>query len=153
MEPRIGRIYPVLPMHLERIFAGKDVFCKFIGTGPKGKGRTRISAGEQILFYSSRGLCEIVGEAKIGSLEYLTPEETVGKYRERLFITPDELAIYASRRNRAPNSHLLVVVLKQIRKYRKRYKLDRPITMSGMDVTREKYHEIVSKIKQDCDNL
>lgn len=136
----IGRIFPILPKHLERIFAGKNVFCKFVG-----KGRPRLSPEMKILFYSSRGTYEVVGEATIDSLEYLSPQEVMQKYGSRLFISAEELDGYTRKRSRPPNKELMVAVLKQIRRYKKPYKLKKPVTMAGLSLTDKVYREIVSQ--------
>lgn len=140
MSKIVGRIFPVLPQHLERIFAGRNVFCKFIG-----KGKPKLTPGMKILFYSSRGDRQVIGEATINSLEYLVAQEILRKYGDRLFITAEELNNYFRKRNRPADKELLVVILKQIKMYKKPYKLKKPLTMAGLNLTDKLYKEILSQ--------
>jgi hypothetical protein len=143
MVSRIGIVYPLLPEHLQRIFDGKDVFCKFF----PGLGKPKIHVGDKVLFYSSGGDYEIRGEATISSLEYSALDQTVRKYEKRLFITPKELNRYAAKRKRPPGKKLMVIVMREIRKYPKPYRLEKPIPMSGIILTEGMYERITSVAK------
>jgi hypothetical protein len=129
-EPRF--IYPFLLDHIERIFVGKDVVCKYVG-----RGQPSIDKGSKLLFYGSGGRFEIIGEGTIDSAEFLTPAETISKYGMRLFISQKELDEYKG--VRPPERKLFVLVLRKIRKYSKPIKLGKPVTMSGQTITKETY--------------
>lgn len=135
-----GIIYPIMKEHFERLESGKDVFCKFVGSG-----NPKVKIGDKILFYRSGGSKEIVGEATITEMEYLAPDAAASKYGDRLFITKDELKRYVDQRDRPEGKKLLVFVLKDVRKYRKPFKMEKPITMAGLTVTKKVYKGITSR--------
>lgn len=134
-EPHYAMIYPLLKEHIERIFAGKDVFCKYTGRN------FRIGAGTKILFYASQGSQQVLGEAKVKSVEYLTPDETAKKYESRLFITKDELEKY--RGLRPKEAKILVLQLEGIRKYIQPKVSEKIVTMSGQQLSEIDYRNFM----------
>jgi len=64
---------------------------------------------DKLLFYESGGQFRVVGEATIRTIEFLTPEEVIAKYGDRLFITKDELDNYRKLRCRPPDRKLMVL--------------------------------------------
>ena len=133
-------IYPLLPKHIERIFEGRDVFCKYVG-----KGRPRIGEGSKILFYASGGRFEVLGEAIVQVIEFLTPKEAAAKYEERLFITNEELENYRKQRGRPPGKKLLVLRLTNVIRYDKPHKLSKAVTMAGQTLTDIEYRKLLSE--------
>ena len=63
----------------------------------------------------------------------MRPEEAVKKYGKKLFLDPDEVSEYLRGKKRA--SKVLVIVLKDLRRYRRGYKPKRFITVAGKRLT------------------
>ena len=133
-------IYPLLPEHIERIFEGRDVFCKYVG-----KGRPRIGEGSKLLFYALGGRFEVLGEAIVQVIEFLTPKEAATKYEGRLFIANEELEDYRKKEGRPPGKKLLVLRLTNVKKYDKPHKLSKTVTMAGQTLTETEYRKLLSK--------
>jgi len=90
----LGIIFPFLPRHAERLLdGGKDVFAKYLARA----NLAGLKVGNRILFYVSGGSRQIVGEARIGQIEFLTPDQLLEKYEDRLFITREELRQYTTK--------------------------------------------------------
>lgn len=139
-ESKEATIYPLLPEHIERMFRGKDVFCKYTG-----RGNPRIKEGSKLLFYASGSRFEICGEATIRTIEFLTPEETVGKYEKRLFITREELDNYRNQRDRPPEKKLMVLGLFGVKRYDKPRRTLKAVTMAGQTLSKSEYKELLSR--------
>jgi hypothetical protein len=129
----IAIIFPILPEHIQRIFDGKDVFCKYVG-----RGNPNISIGNHILFYAS-GKHEIPGEATISGIEYLSSKEVVEKYMSRLFIDKNELERYRISRDRSPEKRLLVLTLTNAFRYHEPLTPIKNVSMSGLTLSREEF--------------
>ena len=134
-EYKYAVIYPLLPEHISRILNGKSVFCKYIGK-PQ---RLRIREGTILIFYSSGGSHEIVGEAEVTKVEFCSVEETLEKYRKGLFLTEEELMAYSGRFLRPRDEPLLVMSLRGAHEYSVPIRLPKPVTMSGMTLTEDQY--------------
>ncbi len=139
-ESKEAVIYPLLPKHIERIFKGKDVFCKYIG-----RGTPSINQGSKLLFYASGSRFEILGEATISNIEFLTPEETIKKYEERLFISKEELDNYRNQRDRPSEKKLMVLTLSNIKKYDSPLRTAKTVTMAGQTLSKTEYKKLFSK--------
>jgi hypothetical protein len=133
MKPKsiVAVIYPLLPKHLDRIFDGKDIFCKY-----QGRGKCRLEIGNRLMFYAS-GRHEITGQGEITNIESLKPDKLISKYRDRLFITKEELEDY--RGTRSSDRELLVLTLSNIRRLDTPLKPLKPITMSGWTLSQSEY--------------
>lgn len=59
---------------------------------------------------------------------------------------PEELNSYIAKRNRRSDKKLVVMVLEQIREYKKPFKLEKPISMSGRVLTDKMYKKITSLV-------
>ena len=138
-EYKYAVVYPLRPEHIARILGGKTTFCKYIGK-PQ---RLRVREGTKLIFYSSGGFHEIVGEAEIDEVGFHSIEAALEKYRKSLFLTEEELVAYRGRFLRPSDEPLLVMSLKGIRKYRNPIRLEKPITMSGLTLTEEQYGELL----------
>jgi hypothetical protein len=136
-ERKVAVIYPLLHEHIERIFQGKDIFCKYVG-----KGIPRIGFGSKLLFYVSGSRSEIVGEATIEAVEFLTPDEIIARYENRLFITKEELDNYRKLRDRPPDRKLIVLSLSKIRKYDRPRRMPKVVTMAGRTLSKDEYRQI-----------
>jgi len=134
-------IYPLLPEHIERIFQGKKIFCKYTG-----KGTPKLHIGNKLLFYASGGIYEIRGEGTITDVEFLTIEEILEKYKEHLFITPSELVSYSKKWERPENRKLLVLTLKSVKRYPKPVKVSKSVTMTGLGLNKRFYQKILSEV-------
>lgn len=135
-EPKYAIIYPFLRGHIERIFQGRNVVCKYAG-----KGRPSIAKGSKVVFYASGGSLELLGEGTIKTLEFLIPEEIVSNYGKRLFISDDELIRY--RGNRSAERKLLVVTLSQVHRFTKPVKTPKYVTMAGQTLDKEQYSNLI----------
>jgi hypothetical protein len=131
----VGIIFPFLPTHVRRFFdEGKTVFVKFYGiqTTPK-----RLSTGDTLFFYESKGNKEIVGEARIVEVDQGTPSEILTKHGDRLFLMADEFEEYVGERK---GRKMLVLVVEGARKYANPLKLGKSLTMAGQYMTKE-FHD------------
>lgn len=135
-EPKYAVIYPLLSEHIDRLLRGRDIFCKYVGNK-----RPNLIEGSKVIFYASRGEFELSGEAVIRRIEFLSPSEIELKYRDRLFITSDELQAY--RGQRPPEWKLVVLTLGRTRKYSKPIRMDKYVTMAGQTLTKEGYDRLI----------
>ncbi len=132
-------IYPVLGDHIERIFAGKDVFCKF--TGERNLG---IGVGTKILFYASSSGRKVLGEGTVDKVELLNSEQVISQYGSKLFLTEKELNDYRGA-TRSPKVRLLVLSLRNIKRYEPPVVLPKNLTMAGLKLSEKQYLELIAK--------
>jgi hypothetical protein len=133
----IGVIFPLFQEHIRRFFdEGRTVFVKFAANRP-----TRLKMGSRLFFYQSKGLKEIVGEARIVNMSWETAEEAIAAYGDRLFLTPTELRQYAGNRSA---KRMLVLVLDSFKEYSIPLKLDKSTTMAGRYMTQNLFQELKS---------
>ena len=131
----IGAAFPVPHHLLPRFFKdGKKVFVK------NSKFR-RLKPGSKIIIYASRDVHALVGEGTIETVEFLTPQETIRKYKNDLFLTETELYAYAREKNVL---RFLVVRFSEIKEYQNPVKPKRFISIGGKYVSKLEY-EILSK--------
>jgi|SRR3989344_5495476 len=129
----IGIIYPLPKEIIENMFNKKrDVFVKFTTHEPTRKTEIRIRKGIKLYFYQSGSEKTIVADATIINFEYLYIDEILRKFKSKLIIPEIELAQYAFGRE---GKKLLVIHLKDSRKYKTPIKMIKPITMAGQYVT------------------
>lgn len=151
MSKIAGVIYPIPLQFVNRIFAEKkNVFVKYV-THPTC---VRVVPKNKILFYVSHGHKEIVGEATIEAIEFLTPMDALKKHGDKIFLDRDELMEYTSQQpSRTTLRKMLVLVLSKPRKYSKSISCKKPITMTGRYFTEEDYNRLfqeTTKRKGDC---
>ena len=141
----VGVIYPIPLQYVDRIFEKqKNVFVKYTS-----RQTTALTPKHKILFYASHGKKEIVGEAKIKELHFLTPTETWEKYGANLFLNEEELTQYCQTQVlRNSSKKMQVIVLSKPRKYPEGIKYKRPISMSGQYINEEDYQEIIQDIEK-----
>jgi hypothetical protein len=139
MAKNAAVVYPLLPEHIERIFNGKDVFCKYVG-----EKHVNINVGNKLIFYQSGSGKHLVGEATIDWIGYMPPDAIIEEFGDRLFITPDELDKY--RGNRSKSEKLLVLVLSNIRRYEKPLKPPKTVTMAGCLLSRDQYKRLMRNL-------
>lgn len=143
-EGVVGATFPVPKPLLGRILdEGKTVFVK--------PSTLRLKPGMRLVFYASHEDQGRHGEAEVESVEHFTNvEEIIRKYKDELFLTPEELRKYGRDRakwhswRRRPRPWM-VVKLKNIRKYPKIVKPKRFIAVSGRYVKEKEYREILRK--------
>ena len=149
MSKIVGVVYPI-PMHfVDRIFAEqRNVFVKYLPHST----RVRIVPRNRILFYASHGQKEIVGEATIKTIEFLTPLEALEKHGDKVFLGKDELMNYALQQpSRSTSKKLLVLVLSKPRKFAKGISCEKPITMVGEYLTEERYHALFKETEESLE--
>ncbi|MCW3998889.1 MAG: DUF365 domain-containing protein [Candidatus Bathyarchaeota archaeon] len=136
-----GIIFPV-PKHLvDRLLVEKrNVFVKYVARN----GLLRLSIKHRVLFYASEASKEIVGEGTIEEISLLTPTEVLQKYGRQVFLNETELEEYIHLQpNRDSSKKMLVLVLSKLRRYAKPKFFERPISMSGIYLTKENYRELL----------
>ena len=141
MSQIIGVVYPIPLQYINRIFIQRrNIFVKYIrGT------RTKIQSGHKAIFYASHGSKEIVGEGTIESIKFLTPDEAWQKYGEKIFLNRKELNEYTTRQpKRTSTKKMLVLELRELKKYEKGITYPRPITMTGEYITKTDYTSLIN---------
>ena len=148
-EKVAGVIYPIPLQYVDRIFEKqKNVFVKYTAHE-----KSALTTKHKILFYASHGKKEIVGEASVKELHFLTPTETWDKYGSNLFLNQEELTQYCQTQLlRNPSKRMQVIVLSKPRKYPEGTKYKRPISMSSQYINEEDYQEIIQATKEDATN-
>ena len=135
----IGFIMPLHKKCINRIFNdNKDILVKFTTNEPSPK-TMRLRPGHKIFMYKTGGDKQIVGEALIREINFLTLKEITLQHFERLFITKNELENYVGYRK---NKKMLVITLRDIKKYDDPICLKNPVTMTGLYVTKSRYVRI-----------
>jgi hypothetical protein len=129
----IGIIYPLPKEMIERVFnKKKNVFVKFTTHEPTRKTEIRIRKGIRLYLYQSGSKKIIVGDATISNFEYLYVEDVLKKYETNLIIPKKDLRLYSKGRE---HKKLLVLHLKDLRKYKIPLKMKKSITMTGQYIT------------------
>ena len=103
----------------------------------------------KLFFYSSHKVSAIVGEATIEEFEIIPRDEVLKKYKERLFLTPEEFIEYSAGggRLKRTSKSFIVCVLKDIKRYKTPVTPKRHITPTGEYLTKGNYKTILSKSK------
>lgn len=129
----IGIIYPLSENLIKSFFdRDKNIFVKFTAYEPTRKTKIRIRKGIKLYAYQSRSKRIVVGNATIAGLEYLYLKEILSIYRNRLIIPEKELKKYALGRE---GKRLLVLHLRDSKRYKIPIKMKKPITMAGQYIT------------------
>jgi hypothetical protein len=141
MNKIAGAIFPVPEKFVGRLLSKKkDVFVKYVVRSTN----LRIAPGNKLVLYASQGSKKVVGEGVIKTIEFLTPSEVLAKYGSRVFLTKDELMVYATQMpGRSPTKKLLVLVLGNVRSYSPPLRWKNPITMTGQYLTEGQYDELL----------
>ena len=140
----VGAIFPIPHDFLGRFFEnGKNVFVKYPKVWQK------LHPGMKLLFYSSHKIHAIVGEATIEEFEVIPRDEVLKKYKEKLFLTPEEFKEYSATGGRLKRTSrsFLVCVLKDIKRYKTPVTPKRSITPAGEYLTKGNYKTILAKSK------
>jgi len=143
-EKVIGVTFPIPKWFLDRILEeGKTVFVK--------PSTLRLMPSMKLIFYASHEDQGWHGEAEVENVEYFTNvEDIIKKYKDELFLTPEELRKYERdrtkwhSRRRRPRPWM-VVKLKNVRRYPKIVKPKRFIAVSGRYIKEDEYREVLKK--------
>jgi len=140
-EEILGAIFPLPEDIANRILDKKrKIFAKF-------SKMNRLQPGHKILFYASHGTNGIIGEAVIESIEFLKSTEIMKKYRADLYLTPKEFEKYVKERwSEKGLPEMLVIKLKNHKKYEKPVKPKTMVTVSGRYLTKQEYEYIESQL-------
>lgn len=134
MENIKGIVLPFQKELIERMFEkNKDIVMKYAQKGYKC-----LETGHKLYVYQSGSNKSIVGEATIKKIEYLTVNECLSKYEDRLIASKNALSGYSAGRE---DKEALVLELTEIKKYEKEIKLYKPITINGLYLTLERQKE------------
>jgi len=129
-------IYPIPKRFTSRLFdSPRLVFLKYT---PHETISNNLKDCKKLLFYESHGGKKVIGEGKIERIELLNLEELLKKYEDDLFLTEEELYSYSDGREKKP----LVFILKNLKEFNKKVKLNERITMGGKLITKEKYNKL-----------
>jgi len=141
MDKIVAVVYPVPEKLVDRLLSEKkDIFVKYVARSTN----LRIAPGNKLVLYASQGSKKVVGERVIKAIEFMTPSEVLAKYGSRVFLTKDELMVYATQvPGRPPTKKLLVLVLGKTRSYSPPLKWKAPITMTGQYLTEGQYAELL----------
>jgi len=146
MTTTIGVVYPIPLRLVDRLFlAHRNIFVKYVARTTN----LRIAPKHKVVFYASHGSKEVAGEGTIDRIEFLTPDEVLEKYGDKLFLNKEELTGYTtSQPKRTSSKKMLVFTLCKLRKYPPGIKYERPITMAGEYLTEEKYSALLQKVSK-----
>lgn len=144
MREIIGVIYPIPVDFVDRLFDGKPkVFIKYLAHSS-----TRLVPNHKVIFYASRGPKKLVGEGIIEKVEFLTPEEVLSTYRNKLPVSEAELHKYVTWISlRDASKEMLTLSLRKLRRYPVGIDYGKPMTMAGKYLSHEEYN-LLMKHKQ-----
>ena len=148
MSEITGIIFPIPKQFVDRLLLEKrNVFVKYVA----GKGLSKLSRKQRVLFYVSKSSKEIVGEGVIDNIDFLTPDEALEQYGDKLFLNEKELKDYTLHRpNREPSKKMLVIVLSRLRRYSKPRHFKKSISMAGQYLTKMEYAELAIMRNQNA---
>jgi len=146
MSRIVGVVYPVPINLIERLFTSrKNVFVKYL---PR-TASINLKPGNKILFYASHASKQVVGEAVVTDIEFLTPDEALSKHGDKLMLNKAELANYTARQpTRTSAKKMLVLSIGKTAKYARPIRYPRPLTMVGEYVTKEKYESLMKNVDE-----
>ncbi len=132
-------IYPVPRTFTNNLFGSeKLVFLKYT---PHETISDNLKSCKKLLFYESKGEMKIVGEGNIEEIELLSVDKILEKHQENLHLSEKELKTYTHGRTKKP----VVFTLKNVHRYDKEIKLEKPITMRGKHVTKGEYRNMLNE--------
>jgi len=128
----IGVLY-ALPKEIILRFLNSDkkIFLKYPAHRLSKKSKYKIAKGQKLFFYASRSNKQVIGEAIIKSVDFLTKDEIV-KLGKKVMLSTTELDKYAKGRE---DKKAIVLYLHKIHKYPGEKRVRTPVTMGGMYVT------------------
>lgn len=137
-EQPAGIIYPLPQKLIDRLLKDKKtVFVKF----PTHETISpRLKGCKKLIFYRSKGEWALVGEAKIDEVLLMSVGDTLNNFKEKLFLSEDELKSYVKSRT---NKKLLLFKLSNPTTYKRPVKLDHYVTMTGEFISQEDYRKLV----------
>lgn len=135
----IGVIYPLPKKIVDRLNESRNIFVKFLPHIPTKKSRVRLEEGNKLYIYQSGTKKKIVVESVISKIEFLLIEDVFKRYENCTVATRGELNKYVEGRE---NKKLMVIHMKNIKKYNIPLKINVPITMAGRYITADNKHEL-----------
>jgi hypothetical protein len=140
-------IYPVPHNLVDRFFVSenKSVFVRYLGR----TSTIRLAPKSKVIFYASGKSKELIGEGVIDEIEFLTPDEVLSKYGNKVFLNEKELDKYVHLRpNRTSSKKMLTINFSKLRKYSHPIRTDKRITMAGQYLTKKEYSEVVNRASE-----
>jgi len=140
---RMVVVYPVPVDLVDRLLIeNRNVFVKYLPHTTKNP----LQQGDKVIFYASHHRKELVGEGIVEKAEFLSSEEAISRYGEKIFLSRDELTAYTRQQpSRDSSKKLLVAVLTKLTKYKKGIVYPKLITMAGEYLTKEQYKKLLAK--------
>lgn len=108
---------------------------------------TRLAPGSKLILYGSghNGSKRLAGEAVIDRVSFMHPDDVFVAFQDRLFLDSDELHAYVRKFEGRQNKKLLVLELKDSRRYPNAPRVSMPISMAGQYLTDTQYSDVVSR--------
>ena len=138
----IGWIVALPKKSIENILINrKDIFVKYFSSSLNKKSKLNLSEGMYIYFYVSGGERQILGEARIKEIYFLNKEETLLKYKKRIFLNETDFKKYSKKREA---KKAVVIQLGNIKKYEIPKRTKRVVNMGGVYLTKISKKEFIS---------
>lgn len=136
----VGAIFPILREHVSNLFGhNRDVFVKFT--------KLNLKSDCTIVFYVSHEKL-LVGEAKVGRIERLSPNVAWSRYKDRVFLDKEEYDKYVRvspvSKEERKLGEVTIFELENVKKYERPVRSIYPITSSGRYLTKEMIDRIRS---------
>jgi len=146
MSRIVGVVYPVPINLIERLFTSRrNVFVKYLSRTAS----INLRPGNKILFYASHASKQVIGEAIVTDIEFLTPDEALSKHGDKLMLNKEELVNYTARQpTRTSAKKMLVLTFDKAAKYARPIRYPRPLTMAGEYITKEKYESLMKNVDE-----
>lgn len=148
-EPDIGLVIPVSRELAERILEGaKDIIVKNLSHPPVDVSKHRLRSGMKLVLYVSHSARELAGEAEIHNIEFLSSTSVLAKYQSRLLLDKNEFRTYTIRPWRPPNMLLMVLTIKNPRRYPSGTRYPKTISLAGEYLKQTTYNNFGSQPSQ-----
>ncbi len=129
-----GVIYPLPYKFAMNIFKkDKRIFVKYLTHEPTKKTAMLLKKGMKLFIYISKSNKAIYGEAIIDEIYFMGVSEILSKFKSKLFMSESELRKYSEGRE---SKKAQVLKIRKIVLYPKEKIVKKPITMTGMYVTK-----------------
>ena len=135
----IGVIHALPKIFSDRILNKKgDIFLKYVSFQPTKKSKIKLQEGMKLYIYESKS-SNIVGEAIIQNIDFLTYKDILNKSYKRLMLTNKELEVYCGERT---GRKAMLLFLNKVKKYTSPIKITRKVTMGGLYVTKDNINQL-----------
>ncbi len=135
-ENEILGVIQALPTRIiDRILSeGKSIFIKYPAFRATKKLKFGLKNGMKLWLYQSGGTKNVVGEATIKDINFLTYQDILRKYKQKIMLTEEEFKLYCNGREEKP---AIILILNDIKRYKEPKKITTNITMAGLYVTHQ----------------